>query len=99
MMTLEEARQRVGSHLGQPDCLPPGDEWVVIDKATVEKPWGWVFFYTSKRWQDTGEIQYAVAGNAPLIVERKEGHILPTGTAHAIEHYMANYERCGNPYG
>ncbi|ALV08185.1 YrhB domain-containing protein [Roseateles depolymerans] len=63
MMTFEEARQRVASQLAQSEELPPGDEWGVIDSATVEKPWGWVIFYTSKLWQDTGEIQYAVAGN------------------------------------
>ena len=71
----------------------------MIDEATIERPWGWVFFHTSKLWRETGEIRYAVAGNAPLIVEREGGKILATGTAHAVEHYIANYERHGNPHG
>ncbi|MBB3194088.1 YrhB domain-containing protein [Roseateles terrae] len=99
MITLKEARQRVVIQLGRPEWLSPDDEWVVIDEATIEKPWGWVFFYTSKLWQETGEVQHAVGGNAPLIVERKAGRILATGTAYAIEHYIANYERSGNPNG
>ena len=99
MITREEARQLVVSHVGRPDWLPLEDEWVVIDEATIEKPWGWVFFHTSKLWRDTGEIQYAVAGNSPLIVERRGGRILATGTALAIERYIENYERSGDPHG
>lgn len=99
MITHEEARRFVIEHLGRPDWLLPEDDWVVLDEATIEKPWGWVFFYTSKLWRETGDIKYAVAGNSPLIVERKDGCILSTGTACATESYIENYERCGDPNG
>jgi len=99
MITHEEARRLVVEHLGRPDWLPPEDDWIVLDEATIEKPWGWVFFHTSKLWRETGDIKYAVAGNAPLIVERESGRILCTGTACATERYIENYERCGNPHG
>jgi Immunity protein 35 len=99
MITREEARQLVVAHIGRPDWLPPEDDWILVDEATIEKPWGWVFFYTSKLWRETGDIRYAVAGNSPLIVERKGGRILQTGTAYPVEQYIANYERHGNPHG
>jgi hypothetical protein len=99
MITREEALRLVVEHLGRPDWLPSEDDWVVVEEATIEKPWGWVFFHTSKLWRETGKIQYAVAGNAPLLVEREGGRIIATGTVHPVEHYVANYELHGNPHG
>ena len=89
----------VVKHIDRPDWLLPGDDLIVLDETTIEKAWGWVFFYTSKLWHETGEIEHAVAGNAPLIVERESGRILTTGTAHPVKHYIENYERCGDPHG
>jgi hypothetical protein len=99
MITRDEARQLVVEHVGRPEWLEPEDDWIVVDEATIEKPWGCVFFHTSRLWRETGDIRHAVAGNAPLIVEREGGRILQTGTAYGVEHYLANYERHGNPHG
>ena len=99
MITQEEAQRLVVEHLGRPDWLPSEDDWIVVEEATIEKPWGWVFFHTSKLWRETGESQYAIAGNAPVLVERESGRIIATGTAYPIEHYIANYECHGNPHG
>jgi hypothetical protein len=100
MITKEQARQLVVSQVcKRPDSLPPEDEIIIVDNATIEKSWGWVFFYTSKKWLETHETKYALAGNSPLIVERDSGKIVSTGTAKSTESYIANYERCGNPHG
>jgi hypothetical protein len=72
---------------------------IILEGQTIEKPWGWVFFYTSRKWHETGDIRYALAGNAPIIVERLTERLLATGTARATEHYMENYERTGSPHG
>jgi hypothetical protein len=66
---------------------------VVIDESTMERDWGWVFFYTSERYLKTGDIRDAVAGNAPYIVNRHTGEVRGTGTAQPIEHYIDEYER------
>jgi ribosomal protein L7/L12 len=98
MITHAEARQLVASKVSsRVEGLCADDEIIVIDDATIEKSWGWVFFYTSRKWLETQDVRYALAGNAPLIVERADGNILSTGTAHTIDYYVANYERCGNP--
>ncbi len=100
MITREYARKLVVAqvHL-QEEGLPQDDEIVILDESTIEKDWGWVFFYTSRRWQETRELRYALAGNAPFIVEKKGGKLIPTGTAFPVAQYIANYERCGNPNG
>jgi len=100
MLTLDQAHKLVADQVCvRPSWLPPEDEIVIVDTKTIERSWGWVFFYTSKRWLETQDISYALAGNAPLIVERETGHLLTTGTAYSIEHYIENYERTGDPNG
>lgn len=58
-----------------------------------EHDFGWVYFYDGSRHVETGEFRYALAGNAPLIVDRSDGQLYTTGTAHPIEHYLDEYRR------
>ena len=78
---------------------PSNDCYVIVENETIEKEWGWVFFYTSKKWLETNELIYAVAGNAPFIVERSTGKIIITGTANGITHYIERFEATGDPNG
>ena len=41
----------------------------------------------------TGNLSDAVAGNAPLIVDRTDGKLYIAGTAHPIEHYLQEFRR------
>jgi hypothetical protein len=66
---------------------------MIFDEHTIEKPYGWIFFYTSRLWFETGDIRYAVAGNAPFLVDRETGAIHVFGTARRTEAYIAQYER------
>ena len=79
--------------------IPEDDEYIIIEKETIEKDWGWVFFHTSKKWYETQNIRYAVAGNAPYIVLRENGIVIVTGTAHETEHYIRRFEETGDPHG
>ena len=65
-----------------------GDEprLVVADQRTIERPWGWVFFYSAA----SGEL---IAGNAPYMVNRSTGELIETGTAEPIEAYIVRYEK------
>jgi hypothetical protein len=99
MITKEKARQLVvESVCGGVDWLPDDDELILLDEQTLEKPWGWVFFYTSKKWHETRDVRYAIAGNAPILVERRTSKLITTGTAMPTEHYIENYERTGSPH-
>jgi hypothetical protein len=100
MITEEQARELVSKQVCcRQDWLPPDDEIIIIDEATIEKPWGWVFFFSSKKWMETNDTKYAIAGNAPIIVEKATGKLITTGTARETEYYIENYERTGNPHG
>lgn len=98
MIDIEQAKEIVKNIISG-YALPDDDECIIIEPDTIEKDWGWVFFYTSKKWYETKNIKYAVAGNAPLIVLRENGQVLVTGTAHATEHYIERFEATGDPHG
>jgi len=72
--------------------MPDDEEWVIVDDYTIEKPWGWVFFYNSREFVSTGDPQYQLIGNAPYIVNKATGELADTGTAEEIEVYISRYE-------
>ncbi|SDR03512.1 Immunity protein 35 [Pseudoxanthomonas sp. CF385] len=98
MIDYEEASARVEEALARwPDAKETGDSLVILHEHTLEKPWGWVFFYTSKQFHETGDSLFALAGNAPYIVERETGRLIETGTVRPLDEYIAKYERAGDP--
>jgi hypothetical protein len=64
----------------------------IVREATIAKPYGWIFFYQSKEFLDGGTISTALAGNAPIIVDRNTLELRLTGTARPLEEYLAKYE-------
>jgi hypothetical protein len=57
----------------------------------AEYDFGWLFYYDSAAFVETGEISHALVGNAPYLVERDTGRILVTGTAYPMDHYLRLY--------
>jgi len=74
------------------ELAPPDDEYVILEEETIEKPWGWVFFYNARQYVETGDVQFHLFGNAPYIVNRNTGELLVAGTAEDIEVYIGEYE-------
>ena len=74
------------------------NDYLILENCTIEEDFGWVIFYSSRRYIETGNIEYAIAGNAPYIVERRTGKAISTGTAHDIETYISAYKITGNPH-
>ena len=98
IITKEKARVLVEKKIDDLRIeLLDDDEIIILDQETIEKPWGWVFFYTSRKWFETNDVIYAIAGNAPILVEKATGTLFETGTAYPIEHYIAQFERYGAP--
>ncbi|WP_343639681.1 YrhB domain-containing protein [Roseateles sp.] len=92
MLNYEDAIATAEKELANADDLPGGDSLVLLLQHTIERPFGWVFFYTSRLYRETGEARYALAGNAPFIVNRRSGEVVITGTARPVEQYIAEYE-------
>jgi len=91
-MNKLEAQSLVESELEKTkDRFDPIDCAVLEDK-TIEKPWGWVFFYQSKSFIETGDFREMLGGNAPIIVNRDTSELTYTGTAQDVEFYIKEYE-------
>ena len=65
---------------------------LVITKVT-EITEGWVFFYTSATYQQSRDFRDALVANAPIIVDRTDGTLHHTGTAHEIDFYVDQYRK------
>ncbi|MBK8545311.1 MAG: hypothetical protein IPL62_18335 [Caulobacteraceae bacterium] len=51
-----------------------------------------MFFYDSEEHQSSRDFRLSLVGNAPIIVDRADGSIHPTGTAHPIS-IISKYRR------
>jgi len=92
-MNLVEAQSLVQAELDNETDLNGADRCVILEAETIKTEWGWVFFYQSKDYIESGEIGDMLAGNAPYIVNKYSGQIVATGTAHDIEYYIREYEK------
>ena len=67
---------------------------VAIDaRYTIEKSYGWVFFWNTKKFIETDDNTYALFGNAPVIVNKEDRSVHFTGTGEPIEDLIRAYER------
>lgn len=72
-----------------------GEEFVVVNDRTLERPYGWIFFYETRAYVDTGDELARAVGNAPLLVEKETGKVHVAGSERPIEEYLGVFERYG----
>jgi hypothetical protein len=79
----QKAQQIVQQELAK---MKPGTEFVLLPDRTLTKDFGWVFFYTTRKHKETGDIKYAIPGTGPLVVLRANGHVhaLPTSVPPSV---------------
>ena len=97
-MNLGEARKAVVDYLDRLRPSEPPIELVLLDEHTLEVNCGWVFFYQSKRYSQTGDTGDALAGNAPILVDSRDGSLHITGTARRVDYYVQNYLDTGDTH-
>lgn len=68
-----------------------GIELALIAKPIFESEVCWVFAYNSVEHIRTNSISSALAGNAPILIDKHTGAQFVTGTAYPTEHYVAEY--------
>ena len=92
-MNIDEAQSLVQAELDKNTDPYDDDQCVILEEETIEKEWGWVFFYQSKKYIETDDIGEILTGNAPYIVNKKSGQLHVTGTTEDIEHYINEFEQ------
>jgi hypothetical protein len=67
------------------------DEPSIRDGATREEDFGWVFFYNTKRFHQTNDTRFRLAGNGPVVVDRETGHVSILGTSGGVESQIEHF--------
>jgi hypothetical protein len=89
LLTVEEATRLAREWVQHHSSV--SDEVVLNEEQTIARPYGWFFFYNTKQFLATRDMDDALFGNAPILVD-KCGHVHVTGTANPIEHYVAEFD-------
>ncbi len=88
MITREHAERLVCELINSRDPQWPNKpETIVV--GVEERELGWVFYYTSRIFHETGDNEHAIAGNGPLFVSREDGEIVSLGTTRIAERLRA----------
>jgi hypothetical protein len=84
MIDQETAKSLVERYLS---TLPTksGSGWIVLDHRTVELDIAWLFFWTLERLAQPGARGNGMAGNCPLLVDKRDGSLYSWSMLEPIE--------------
>lgn len=90
MMTIDDAKRTAMAKLCAVSKRAE-DELAFLEHLSVRKPYGWVLFYNTRRYVETGDPLSALGGNGPVVVlEDGEVHLL--GSARTPADTIAEFE-------
>ncbi len=69
------------------------NDLIIVDKATIEKPYGWIFSYDSRKFLDTGDFTYSILGNGPIVVDKETMEVRELGGGPYVERFISEYEK------
>jgi hypothetical protein len=68
------------------------DTPVIFDEDTIEKPWGWIFFYNNERYRQTGDFPCQWVGQGPIFFNRDNGEVRVFGSGCKLDDELYDYE-------
>lgn len=89
-ITLSAARQILENRL-KSSLSRDGDSPHIYDEKTIEKPYGWIFFWVTAAYHQTRDFRHARVGAGPFLVLHN-GEMIPLGTGVPLEQRIANIE-------
>ena len=92
MLDRHTAEPIAEAFINRPEWNQTDRRFIVFDDATSEKPYGWIFFYQSERYIQTGELRYTLSGNVPSVSERADASIHPLAYQPLFDLALAEYE-------
>ncbi|WP_343660378.1 YrhB domain-containing protein [Chryseobacterium sp.] len=67
-------------------------EPMIIPNATLNKPYGNIYFFNSKKHISTGDPTASLVGSGPFIVEKETGRVVGFGSLGTLEDNIKSYE-------
>jgi len=95
MITNQEAKQLAEIELNK-RSISSDDSLIILDVHTIEKEYAWIFFYQSKKYEETKDIRFLVGGNGPLFISKTNGQIASFRTGLSIDEMIDQYEEENN---
>ena len=92
MLSREQAREVAEEYLHRRFSKKHGDDIVILDAHTLEKPYGWIYFYQHRRFLETGKVRDGLIGNGPLLVDKNTGKLIVFGSFGTIDYWCSLYE-------
>lgn len=90
MITKQAAQELVLAEINRPPLA--GSERIVVD--VIEKDYGWIVCYQSKRYMETRDVHDRLVGNVPFVVEHDGSlHLLPIAGGLTLDEMTREYER------
>lgn len=90
MITKEEAIKKAEAYIGVIAARNRINLGLLLDE-TLEFEYGWVFFYQTKEYIETGDVMQMGGGNSPIIINKNDGTITKTGTGEPVRYYIEKY--------
>jgi hypothetical protein len=88
---VKDQAQRIALQYVKSKEAEMGCELMLIEESTMERDFGWVFFYDSKDHIETGDFSHAIAGNVPIVLTRSDGALHETGTSLPLDSYLEQF--------
>ncbi len=93
MFSLEDAKATLyRTVLDRRTDTAPKDTPAILDFATTETSWGWIFHYNNARYLETREIQDQWVGQGPIFFNRTSGDIRQFGSGCDFDMELRDYE-------
>ena len=91
MLSEADARSRAEAELSRRQSKYDDFEVVITDSEEFDV--GWVYFYNTLAFVESGNVRDGLIENAPILIDRRDGTIVETGTGEPIETYVRRYEQ------
>ena len=91
MINIEMATKIVLDHLKE-RSKGASYELVPFLDETIEKDYGWVFFYNTKECAETDDPLQSLLGCGPLVITKVDGKVHELGSAFSLEYYLSFFE-------
>lgn len=92
MFSYDQAKIIVQNYLSNFEFSRIDDTFVVIEEQTIEKPFAWIFTYTSKQLFESIDVKFQIAGNSLVFVNKYSGKISTYSTAFDLDTLLVKYE-------
>ena len=93
MISKDNAKHLADEYLIEAHHLDdPNNPIIINDTLTLERPYGWIFFYNSQKYIMTKNPLYAIFGNCPIVIEKETGMMSFLGTALNLSEELEIFE-------